>query len=100
MNSDTSRPPTEDTENAAIRRERWTGYDNPSTAVVEAVADATGREQTELEPLQHFVDADALDALCTTADPEQLEITLRYERTEVRITNHGALEVRPLEADD
>jgi hypothetical protein len=87
-------------EATTIRRDQWTGYDNPSTAVVEAVAEATGRTQTELEPLQHYVDADALDALCTTSGTERLELTLRYESTEIHVTNRGDLEVRLLETDD
>ncbi|WP_123537249.1 HalOD1 output domain-containing protein [Halosimplex salinum] len=44
-------------------------YDEvPSLAVVSAVADVTGNEPTELDPLYWTVDPDALDALFET-DP-------------------------------
>lgn len=37
--------------------------ERPSTAVVNAVAEAVGRDPTELPPLQRTIDADALDEM-------------------------------------
>lgn len=39
----------------------------PSYQVVQAVADATGRDPTALEPLNEVIDPDALDGLFTDA---------------------------------
>lgn len=45
------------------RRYEWTGDTPLSVAVIEAVASASGRDPTEMEPLHRYLDPDALDAL-------------------------------------
>lgn len=64
----------------------WSTYDSPATAVAEAVATATDREQTDLEPLQYSVDADALDRLFDNVDAEELVVSFTYEGVQVRVS--------------
>ena len=81
---------------------RWGRDGLPSTAVVEAVADALGREPFELSPLQHHVDADALDALVASRTGEGgdgLRVTFEYEAFEVTVDSDGGVEIRPVEVD-
>lgn len=76
-----------------IQRTSWRTYDNVGAAVAETVADVTGRAPTDLKPLQYTVDVDALHALCSTAETDHFELTFSYEGVEVRVTNHGVVEV-------
>jgi hypothetical protein len=64
----------------------WSTHDSPATAVAEAVADATDRDQTDLEPLQHTVDADALDHLFADSGAEELAVSFTYEGVHVRVS--------------
>jgi hypothetical protein len=67
----------------------------PSTAVVETVAAATDTEPTELETLQHAIDADALDTLVAEApDPSTFRVTFQYADSTVIVTGAGSLQVR------
>lgn len=77
-----------------IRRSDWTEYDHPSTAVASAIADTMGHAQTDLEPLQDSIDADALDALVGDADVDHVEVTFAYGDLEVYVTSSGVLEIR------
>ncbi|AHG04020.1 hypothetical protein HALDL1_10725 [Halobacterium sp. DL1] len=88
-----SRNSTRSDSDTGIFRSDWTSYGNPSTAVAEAVAEATGKEQTELDPLQHSVDADALDALLTNSDSPRLELSFTHDGVDVRITGAGVIEI-------
>lgn len=76
-----------------IFRSDWTTYENASTAVAEAVAEATEKRQTDLAPLQHSVDADALDSLLAQSESPRLELSFTYEGVDVRITGAGVIEV-------
>jgi len=83
-------------------RSRWGRDGRPSTAVVEAVADALGREPFELSPLQHHVDADALDALAAgrTGDVgDGVCITFQYEGFDVAVDSDGVVLISPVAAD-
>lgn len=96
MNSDTNAPSVAaGVENTApIRQTTWTAEKGPSAVVAELVADVTGREQTDLEPLHYTIDAEALNTLCDSARTAHLEITFTYEGVDVRITSHGVVEIR------
>jgi hypothetical protein len=74
----------------------WLEYDYPSTAVVELVAEATGRQQEDLPPLYDHVDSDALDSLLTGASSSRLELSFVYGGVSVRVTGAGAVEVESL----
>ena len=73
------------TTNAKVSSVDCSTYDSPATAVAEAVATATDSEQTDLEPLQYSVDADALDRLFDDASAEDLSVSFSYEGVEVRV---------------
>lgn len=75
--------PNTDTKVSAVD---WSTYDSPTTAVAEAVAKATDRDQTELEPLQYTVDADALDHLFGESSAEELAVSFTYEGVQVRVS--------------
>lgn len=77
----------------------WGRNGRPSTAVVEAVADAQGREPIDLSPLQHHVDADALDALVasrTDEDGAGVRVTFEYEGFEVTVDSDGGIDTSPV----
>ena len=74
--------------------------DSPaSTAVVHAVANATGRRPVDLPPLYESLDPDALDALVTSRqgngrrDHDAFELRFRYAGVDVRVGTDGAVEV-------
>ena len=68
----------------------------PATAAVEAVADATGREPTKLEPLVRAVDPDALNALFDGRAPAQGEtaVSFGYAGCDVTVRGTGTIVVR------
>lgn len=77
----------------------------PSRSVVEAVAEATGRDATALRPLYDVVDADALDALLDPAgyrssDLRWGRVTFRYEGCDVAVHADGRTVVLPPETDE
>ena len=87
----------------ASRTYAWGDGDRPSTAIVDAVAEATGRELRQLPPLFQTVDADALDALLAFGYHERdvpLEVTFTYVGIEVTVTATGSIELRPNDPSD
>lgn len=86
----------EETENTGFtqtpHRADWTGYDNPSTAIVEAVATVVGTDQTDLDPLYEYVEVDALNALLRR--DSQVGITFKYGDTIVHTDSTGQIAVR------
>lgn len=74
---------------------RWTHFERPSTAVVEAVAKETGRDVTAVEPLQRSIDTDALDALVTASEQsgDGVVVPFEYEGVDVRLNSDGTLDV-------
>lgn len=76
----------------------WLPSREPSTAVVSAVADVTGREPTELPPLQRHVDADGLNSLLTRGAVDgtgPIQVSFSYAGVRVTIDSAGTLDVRP-----
>lgn len=75
--------------------------EQPSTAVVEAVATATDRDPTDLSPLHHLVDADALDALVRPGGPRDgIRVSFAYDGVEVAVDSEDGIEVRNPPAED
>ncbi|WP_247730830.1 HalOD1 output domain-containing protein [Halovivax limisalsi] len=54
-------------------------------AITDAIADATGREPFELEPLYETIDPEALSALFAERETADVSITFQYEGHAVRI---------------
>jgi len=70
----------------------------PSVEIVEAVSDATGRDPTELPPLQESVDADAVDSLLATGsgdDGAGIYLEFEYHDVDVTVRRDGSIEVDP-----
>ena len=77
--------------------------ESPAIAVIEAVAERTGRDISALDPLYERIDPDALDELFARrpdgVPPEDVELSWRYEGHEVTIRSDGMLSVQPIEDD-
>jgi hypothetical protein len=72
----------------------------PSQAVVEAIAIATNREPTDLEPLYDSVDPDALDGLFEgPAVPADLTLSFTHAGCEIVLRERGGLVVEPVESE-
>lgn len=70
----------------------------PSAAVVRAVADAEDVEETELPPLFHAIDPDALDALFEKgplAARSTGTVRFSYADHDILVTADGAVTVEP-----
>jgi hypothetical protein len=65
----------------------------PSTAVVEAVALATGRDPLELPLLQEALDTDALDALVAHSADASTRISFTYGGVDVVVDSAGSIVV-------
>lgn len=58
----------------------WRETRRPTSGVVAALAEVTGRDPTELPPLQNYVDTDALDALVDPDGGKQTSsVTVSFE---------------------
>lgn len=71
----------------------------PSLTVIETVAEVTNRDPVELPPLQHYVDADALDSLFEPADDIDVDVQLRftYDDVEVVVERSPTPEIRVIQ---
>jgi hypothetical protein len=72
----------------------------PTQAVIEAVAIATNREPTDMDPLYDAVDPDALDAILVDGEravPQDLVVSFTYMDCEVVLRANGDVMVEPLE---
>ena len=71
-----------------------------SQAVVTAVAEETGTDPMELDPLFNAVDSDALNALLRShdagIDSSLLEVEFTYAGCEVRVASDGAVQATAL----
>lgn len=86
-----------------IRREYDWSQVSPTTAVVEAVAAATGRDILAMEPLAESVHVDALDDLfrtggtCDRAASADTRLTVSYLDYRVTVHGDGVIIARPSE---
>lgn len=77
---------------------RWDGTTQATTAVVEAVAGATGRDAAELPVLSGAVDTDALDALFSVRPNGRhpsVDMSFGYADVEVHLRQDGRVVVDP-----
>lgn len=91
--SDSTDPAQTDSITQPIRAD-WREHDSPCTAIVEVVAEATGREPTDLPPLYESIETDALDALVSTSTDASTRVTFDYAGVEVTVRSNGEFEVR------
>lgn len=71
-----------------------TGVDEPSTAVVLAVADATDASPRDLAPLRSAVEPGGLDALFADPGKAPDEVTFSYEGYAVTVRGSGEIVLR------
>ncbi|GAA0534700.1 HalOD1 output domain-containing protein [Halorubrum ejinorense] len=87
---------------AAGTDEFRTAYDwestAPSTGVVEAVSEATNREQLDLPQLYGALDPDALDSLVRSSDGP-MSLAFSFARCEVTVLNDGEVAVKHSSTD-
>lgn len=71
------------------------GNESPSTAIIDALAAATGIPPTELPPLYEFVDPDAIDRLFTgdRARSADTVLSFRVERWNVFVREDGRIRI-------
>lgn len=71
-----------------------------SQAVVTAVAEETGTDPMDLEPLYNVVDSDALNTLFRSHESvtggSLLEVQFTYAGCDVRVTSDGSIEATAL----
>lgn len=71
--------------------------EEPSTAVVKAVAAIAGRKQDELDPLYYVVDPDALDALFQPtvrgSHRGDVAVAFTYHGFDVSVRSYGIIEI-------
>lgn len=78
----------------------WTDGGPPSVAVVEAVADATGRDPLELPSLSGTVDPDALNSILAPETARNgsggntVQVSFEYAEVVVMVDSTGLIEVR------
>lgn len=90
------------TESTALRvRHEWGGTSDVSTTVTNAVMEAADAAGTDLPPIQHSVDLDAIDALFTLDGAEPStdgHVTFTHAGFEVTVHSTGLVTV--FDADD
>lgn len=70
----------------------WLSEDQPSTAIIQAVAQRKGTEPLDLPPLYEYVDPEAIDSLLLTAaenDNASIEVQFDYLEHTITITSDG-----------
>ncbi|MGB9985540.1 HalOD1 output domain-containing protein [Salarchaeum japonicum] len=77
---------------SAIVRHDWTEDGQPSVALVEAVAAATNLAPSDLPPLDHRIDPDALDSLLTR-EGSTATVSFPYAGATVTVDGNGDIEV-------
>ena len=96
MNDDevpTTTPST--SQNGGTARHRWDGETAPSVAIVEAVAEVTGKDPVEMPPLQRTIDMEALESLIAGRGENSIRLSL-YLGTDVTVDSDGEIEVSRL----
>jgi len=79
--------------NPTVVRRNWEQSERPCVIILEAVAAATGRAETDLPPLRDSVDPDALDTVLTGGQ-SPVTVSFMYADTDVMVSGNGAIEVR------
>lgn len=75
----------------AVRHD-WTDEEEVGAAVATAVAAATDSGVTDMTPLAHAVDTDALDRLLADGRADgPVAVSFRYEGVDVRVASDGEI---------
>lgn len=77
------------------------GGDSLTARMATAVARATDREVTDVEPLGEWVDCDAIEQLFANHDPNnELSLSFEFEDCDVFVSNLGRIVVTPSHEHD
>ena len=74
---------------------------SPSHGVIRAIAAVKGVEPTDVDPLYHFIDPDALDAMfddTTEARESDICVSFRIEDSKIEVSGDRRITVRPVTA--
>jgi hypothetical protein len=95
MSEDSERTPTGTASDGTVRGQYDWSVTEPSTAIVEMVAEARNRDPTELEPLYGAVNADALDAIVRSDGQSTAAgvVTVSFEFADQQVTVHSSGDV-------
>jgi hypothetical protein len=74
-------------------RHDWQDSDSVCLAVVETVSTVTGRDPNSMDPLYSVLDADALDALLSSAGDGTVNISFTFEGCSVTVASDGTVDV-------
>lgn len=98
MNDDDDVPTTTSSTGAdgSTVRDRWDDETAPSVAIVETVAEVTGKEPAEMPPLQRTIDMDALESLVAERSESSIRLSFEYVGTAVTVESDGTIEVSRL----
>lgn len=78
-------------------------YDRETTptslAIVASLSEAMAVDPSELEPIQGFIDTDALDDLVSVrgSTSGELLVTVRFGEHRIRVSSRGLIEITPPE---
>lgn len=77
-------------------RATWTPPEQPHEAIIEAIADASGRDPIALDPLYDSIAVDALDAVLTGArapDRSDVRVSFCHDGLAITIDGNGTVTV-------
>lgn len=77
-------------------RSTWTPPERPHVAIVEAIADVSGRDPIALDPLYDSIAVDALEAILTGArapNRSDVRVSFVHDRLAITIDGNGAVTV-------
>ncbi|MBX0324689.1 hypothetical protein EGH21_16810 [Halomicroarcula sp. F13] len=92
MSEDTQSTDEDDADES--RRAQWSSVGDLTTSLLEAVADETGEDVTDLPPLNDAIDPDALESLLTRDPSDSIQLAFSYTGVRVRIDSDGYLFVQ------
>lgn len=87
-------------DDGVYRAEYDSTHDQPSLAIVAAIAAADQRDPNALTPLHYAIDTDALNELFSTTATEgqrNCRLSFPYEGFDVTISSEGVIEAKPTE---
>lgn len=71
----------------------------PTTAIIEAVAEAVNQDPHDLYPLYHTIDPDVLDSLLLTPAGATVTVTIKYCGLAVMVDTSGQVTIPATETD-
>jgi hypothetical protein len=86
---------------ARVGTAEWGSGCPPAEAVVEAIASATGQHPLDIEPVQNYVDTDALEELVESESTNGgVEVRFEYDEMTVRVDASGTVDVLAADVDE